>query len=272
MIPYLMQVFGNQSRAFEIMEVLAGIKPVARMIIPEHLQKGVENYCTSNKIAFCWGAAVGSSSSGGYSSKGYLIPREQNKQTSQLFYASLTKEDADRAAFLEQRQDHLGLGNVLGYPSCCCSFFKKHHQQEEQKNNDFVLPAFDNTVGDTAPFPMNIFGRYFDFPTLSHCPCSFHCNESLKMAERRLQLIHEDDPRVSRSMEIHLRTLAVYSDKGIFLFKGTYAAGRFRYTSFMVDQSSPIVQQLHENGTLTLKDHHVVGIMEGKDARGMVFE
>jgi hypothetical protein len=143
-----------------------------------------------------------------------------------LCYISKDAGLARRAMLAEKSQDHLLLGELLGYPSCCSRFFVSNLGPELASRMDFVMPAIQNTrhIASAAKpdaSVMNIFVRYFDMHLLSHAPCSFCCVKSMAQAARRADALRETDAGLHGNLCSLLSMAAIYSRNGIILLDAT---------------------------------------------------
>ena len=92
-------------------------------------------------------------------------------------------------------QDHLKIGNLLGYPKCCTSFF--HNLWAVQGKNDTLWPMvanhFDDESGVSAlqvenVFQTNVFMRFIGVRLVQHLPCGIDCKHSIRSGDRYLEL------------------------------------------------------------------------------------
>jgi hypothetical protein len=82
------------------------------------------------------------------------------------------------------------IGELLGYPKCCRDWFK--HYWQENNYIDDILAMYENSNFSTdGPWQLNFFYRYMGVRLVSHMPCSFNCEDSLKIATSNLNLFKE---------------------------------------------------------------------------------
>lgn len=85
--------------------------------------------------------------------------------------------------------DDAAVGDMLGYPTCCTEFFRK--QWVDNKMLDLTWPAAlsrvrvsdGNLVEVTPTLHANIILRWLGVRFIFHMPCSFSCEESVKLGE-----------------------------------------------------------------------------------------
>lgn len=107
-----------------------------------------------------------------------------------LFYASKSKDMAEKLKFLEEMQvkNHkidykkitTNLGLILGYPKCCIDFFIRY---THLLTPNIYFNVLKNTKGK-AKAELNIFEG---INTISHIPCSFDCEKSIKYARKLIE-------------------------------------------------------------------------------------
>jgi hypothetical protein len=89
-----------------------------------------------------------------------------------------------------QQMNNDTIGELLGYPKCCRDWFK--HYWQENNYIDDILAMYENSNFSTdGPWQLNFFYRYMGVRLVSHMPCSFNCEDSLKIATSNLNLFKE---------------------------------------------------------------------------------
>ena len=88
--------------------------------------------------------------------------------------------------------DHDKQGKFLGFPKCCREFFS------DVWAKGYFDPIFqmDRSRG-FHPYS-NPALRYIGIRIGFHIPCSFHCDETIKLAEQRMQLAYEKFPQQAK--------------------------------------------------------------------------
>lgn len=99
---------------------------------------------------------------------------------------------------LEAKNDHIKMGELLGYPECCSRAFKEYIKRSldpvyeialntnHRKENDFV-------VLDGIPFENIVHLRYFGFRVIPWLPCCFDCDISKEAAAEWIALFKRLD-------------------------------------------------------------------------------
>lgn len=104
-----------------------------------------------------------------------------------------------RRAF--EKNDHVGIGKLLGFPECCGRFF------ETSWSAGFIDPiwqAAENTYGilyrnkrttieisNAHPYS-NMILRYVGVRAGFHIPCNFRCTETIEVGSQRVELLSPD--------------------------------------------------------------------------------
>jgi Protein of unknown function (DUF483) len=117
------------------------------------------------------------------------------------FLTAITRSaDHAQAMFHALRDsDHVSIGQLLGYPSCCVQSFAAawltgisdpvwqmaEHSVERNRGrrinqNQIIVDSFS---------AINPVLRYIGVRLLAHIPCSFTCEESLRLSERWIDLV-----------------------------------------------------------------------------------
>lgn len=195
----LRKIFGSRTAALEIVYLIKDLKPVVRQgYYKEELGKVVE-FCKKNKLAIEISPykIMIIDSDRNYSNKGMKIDANDPRRGMYFVYISKDEKKAAMADILEYRNDHRGLGLLLGYPSCCVDFFVKNEPVRSKLDNDYVIPALENSKGIRYPFYTNIIKRSIDITLLNHFPCSFNCEKSIEIAKKNLSLIGKIDMNVA---------------------------------------------------------------------------
>ena len=232
MLHQLQTIFQNLSKSLEIFFVLMDTKPCCRIAVHESNIESIEEFCRTNNLFTAKSRfKVAMEFSGCYSTKGKHISPNSKTPGYFFYYISKSKQLSEHARNYEASLDYENFGKLLGYPDCCIDFFVRNKPKEEKNMNDYVLPALDNSQGQSFPFQNNVFTRYFDIAVLSHCPCSFSCEKSKAIADKNLFALKENDKKTYRHVLYWLKTASIYTNMGIILLKGRHS--RLRKGSFV---------------------------------------
>ena len=220
MIPHLQQIFHSITKSLELLYVVEGNKPCARILVFEDQLKKVidflENYKLSCSISD-FKVIKQKLQSEFYSDKSIKIPKNNNEKGHLIVYISKDKLLAEKAKSMEEKNNHLELGLALGYPACCCRFFAKNF---DESNTDLTLKILENSNGYEFPFYTNIASRHFDVSLLSHFPHSFDCNPSIETAKNNLRIIHKNSKQLAGIFTAIMRSVVIYTaEEGIFVLK-----------------------------------------------------
>ena len=195
----LKKVFGTRTKALEILYLLKDLKPVVRHGFYDAELGRVKEFCEKNNLAVEISPykVILSDPHQRYSNKGFKVRAEDPRRGMYFVYISKDMQKAAMADAYEYKNDHRGLGALLGYPECCVDFFVKNELKRSRLDNDYIVPALKNSRGVRYPFHNNICKRHVDITLLSHFPCSFNCQISIEIAKRRLHLMAELDPNLA---------------------------------------------------------------------------
>jgi hypothetical protein len=103
---------------------------------------------------------------------------------------------ADRFWTAYNKGDHITQGELLGFPHCCTQAFTRNWKA------GYFDPVWQmvETEGETSIYleknEYNIFSnpilRYIGIRVGFHIPCTFHCQETVDIAEERLELMDKE--------------------------------------------------------------------------------
>ena len=277
MIQELQQTFRSIIKSFEVLYVIEGIKPCARTLIFEDELKNVIDFLNKNKINAVisdFKVLKQNVQSELYSDKSIKIPKNSAQKGHFFVYLSKSNEIAEKAKSMEEKNNHLELGLLLGYPKCCCEFFEKNF---DEKNTDLTLKILKNSDGYEFPFYTNIAARHFDVALLSHFPHSFECKESINIAKNNLKIIQKYSKQLAVMFSGILQGVVVYtSNGGIFLLrKYEKIDDTIIYSDVLTTTKNKLYFLLSSNKKLKIidKNNFVVGDVDikGEDYGIMVF-
>lgn len=213
MIKELKEILGSNLDALDFLYLIEDLKPVARILCYHYDLEKIDKLLKAYKLhAALSDFKIVKKDKGDYSNKGIKVSKLSEKLGKFALYISKDPELAKKAKALEEAGDHVDLGKLLGYPECCCKFFQENYAERSQANNDYVLPAFQNSEGFEFKFYTNIMARYFDYSLLSHFPCSFECEESIKLAKEYLDKLVKIDTGFAKELLKMLMSAAVYTE------------------------------------------------------------
>ena len=220
MIQELQQIFHSIIKSLEVLYVIEGTKPCARILVFEDDLERVVDFLKDKRI----NAAISDFKvlkqkiqSEFYSDASTKIPKDADEKGYFFVYLSKNKEIAEKAKFLEENNKHMELGLLLGYPKCCCEFFERNF---DGKNTDLTLKVLENSDGYEFEFYNNIAARHFDVALLSHLPHSFECKPSVEIAKNNLKIIKKHSQQLAAMFSGILQSIVIYTiNEGIFLLQ-----------------------------------------------------
>ena len=220
MIPKLQQIFHSIIKSLEVLYVLEDSKPCARVLVFEDDINKVKVFLENKGLDYSisdFKALKQPLQSDFYSDKSVKISKDDSRKGHLFVYLSRNKDLAEKAKIAEEKNNHFGLGLILGYPKCCCDFFEKNFNES---NTDLTLKTLKYSSGLEFPFYSNIAARHFDVSLLSHFPHSFECEPSVEMAKSNLKAIEKHSKQLAVMFSGILQCAVVYTlEEGIFLLR-----------------------------------------------------
>jgi len=216
----LQQTFHSIIKSLEVLYVIEGTKPCARILIFQDELSAVLDFLKNRKLQTMisnFKVIKQSAQSEFYSDKSIKIPKDDERKGYFFVYLSKDKEIAEKAKLMEENSKHIELGLLLGYPKCCCEFFERNF---DGKNTDLTLKVLENSDGYEFQFYNNIAARHFDVALLSHFPHSFECEPSIEIAKNNLKIIKEYSEQLAVMFSGILQSVVIYTmEEGIFLLR-----------------------------------------------------
>lgn len=256
MIPQLQRIFRSIIKSLEVLYVIEGAKPCARILAFEEESDKVTDFLSENNIYTSisdFKVLKQAAQSGFYSDKSVKIDKNAPQKGYLSVYLSKNKEAAEKAKLMEESNNHKELGLLLGYPKCCCEFFEKNF---DENNADLTLKTLDNSDGYEFPFYANTAARYFDVALLSHFPHSFDCKPSIEIAKTNLKTIQKHSKELAAMFSGILRSVVVYTmAEGIFLLRNYKKVnGEVIYGDVLTTAKSKLYYLLSSNKELEIID------------------
>ena len=255
------QVAGSLTKALDILYVLHGAKPAARVLYDDdvelltYLEKQGLHYALSEfKIA------VQADDTRSYTDKGVRV--SVNAAGHHFLYVAKDKNVALQAMTLEKEGDHLAFGELLGYPRCCCEFF--HSAVQKSASLDLTPATFASSPGMVFPWQLNTCLRGFDISLISHFPCSFGCKQSLAIAERNLELIRKMESDVATYFSHALKSAVLYAQGvGVYSFPHFKLEGnvlQYLPQTAIVSMDNELSEVIKKEKSLTILGRNAVKI------------
>lgn len=220
MIPELQKIFHSMLKSLEILYVIEGAKPCARVLVFEDEMEKVLNLMNEHKLTYSvsdFKVLKQSLQSDFYSDKSIKISKDDSRKGHFFIYLSSNKDLAEKAKCAEEKNRYFELGLILGYPKCCCDFFEKNFNEN---NTDLTLKTLKYSSGLEFPFYTNIAARHFDVSLLSHFPHSFNCEPSVEIAKNNLKVIEKHSKQLAVMFSGILQSAVIYTlEEGIFLLR-----------------------------------------------------
>lgn len=172
-----------------------GLRPSCLQIVqPEHLAEFMKDIATRGLIALPLNQVPNAN---GYSSVG----RDVQAGEPWAYKVAVTHPEL-AADWAKSPTDHQ-IGVLLGYPECCCHFFDRVWNEEKWMDTTWPMTLNNVTINDTVvtrSAPVNILWRWHGVRLVSHLPCNFSCEASLKQGLINLGLLKDIDPEAAEWM------------------------------------------------------------------------
>ncbi|MBW2984652.1 DUF483 domain-containing protein [Candidatus Woesearchaeota archaeon] len=258
MLDEFLTFFKSFTKSMDIIYVIEGLKPVSRIILSEDYFKSSERVLEDYSVSIVPSdfKIKQEIDENRFSNKGVRIPANSKEKGRYFVYLSKKEELAEKAKQLEAEAKHAELGKLLGYPKCCCEFFEKNFPAESKKQNDYVLAALRGSEGFRFPFYTNVAIRSMDLNLLSHFPCNFNCEESIRTAKKHLELLKNLSPELGEITAGMLKGVVIYTDKkGIFLLRDYKIKGNeIEYGGVMSSVNNEIYDSLKRSKKMRIID------------------
>ena len=214
------------SYALEILEMKLNIRENARFVVPEGSLKDYYKILKPLKLKL----AISDFSLSPVESKAnakvpeyheYMRKTRRNSNAIEG-YVVLYVSTKDPNVLKANEANHAAMGRLLGYPKCCISSFVED-AQEKRRISEFLTSGSLYRIHAKQdlklhPYYMNLLHKDDGLKFLSHVPCSLQCEESQKIARRRVEMIENMDP--------------FYSDEIAEKLRGTHFHNGSRYQYF----------------------------------------
>ena len=277
MLSEFQQIFHSITKSLEVLYVIEGIKPCARILVFEDELDKVMNFLSEKNVhTFISDFKVlkQNMQSEFYSDKSIKIQKDSPQKGHFFVYLSKNVEIAQNASIMEEENNHKELGLLLGYPQCCCDFFADNFNE---KNTDLTLEILKNSDGFEFDFYNNICARHFDVGLLGHFPHSFKCKPSIEIAKSNLKIIKKRIPELADLFVKNLQSAVIYtSEEGIFLLRKYEKIGNeIIYGDLLTTTKNKMYYLLSSNKKLEIVDKNSFIVDEininGKGYGVMVF-
>jgi len=107
--------------------------------------------------------------------------------------------------------DNITQGRLLGFPECCCKFFEESWKSGcfdpmwQAAQRSLVIENGERFVKIAAHPHSNALLRYAGVRVGFHIPCSFNCQETVRVASTRMELARKRDESLSVLLEALLQ-------------------------------------------------------------------
>ncbi|MBI2651287.1 DUF483 domain-containing protein [Candidatus Woesearchaeota archaeon] len=268
MVSKLLKIFGNYTRALEILYLLNNIKKSVRLDANEIELEKIAKFCKEENLCmeisdFKVIKAV-DKGKGNYANTAKKVSINYPYNGFYHIYISKNKSVAKMLKLVENKNDDNAIGQLLGYPKCCIDFFVENREKQQKIQNDYILEALSNSYGFSFPFYTNYAIRYFDFALLSHFPHSFNCEASIKIAKANFECLKQASESIAIRFEKMLKSAVLYTENsGIFLFQDYKMENNiFKFGKFLSTSTAIMDEMLTENKKIEVISKNKVRIKD----------
>ncbi len=269
------QVLGSRMKTLEILSVLEGIKPVARVLCQEEDAQATQNLLASHGLSLAsadFKALLESPSGTAFAEKASQTSLNDARKGHLVLYISKDPAKTEMAKGHEASQNHKELGALLGYPACCTVFFERHFSS---KHADITLDIVEASEGWEFPLYTNIAARHVDASLLSHFPHEFSCRESVEHGKRLMELARKYGQE--DAYYLCMQTAVVYTEKEgvVYLQHPVKNGNMISYSNATPTMKGKLYYLLNEEKRITVHDKHSFQVgehrIEGKNIGVMLF-
>ena len=111
--------------------------------------------------------------------------------------------------------DNRRFGLILGYPECCVDFFCRHYSKD---NYDLIFDT-DRPVRNHYEALINYACRVFGYSLISHFPCQWDCEASIKLAKSMLKIPESCCIVIAKETMDYLESDVLYSPQVVVAVK-----------------------------------------------------
>ncbi|HLC64893.1 MAG TPA: hypothetical protein VJI46_02080 [Candidatus Nanoarchaeia archaeon] len=254
MFSELQKVFKSNIKSLEILALIKGRKPGARILVREDEAGDVGEFLNDRGISTVKSDfKILKKDEGPYSDFGEKIKADDARKGYYVLYLSKGRNEAEKLKSLEAKNDHYNLGIALGYPECCCRFFCDNFSKG---NEDLTLNTLKNSIGFSFGFHSNIAMRHFDVSLLFHFPCSFGCEDSIEIAKENLKIMEEEDGEWAKIFRGMLKGAVIYSPVDVILLRRAKLDGRkVHYDGIMALKQNVLYNQLKKEDFILVSNN-----------------
>lgn len=159
---------------------------------------------------------------------------------------------------------HCRYGRYLGYPHCCIDFFSKYNDHIKYKNTLWF--NYKNTKGKPNPLANPLTKDSYSY--LYHMPCSFSCEETIKIANSLRNFILDKDKNYVKIIDRHINlTYLVFKEKDIYAFEGKMISENelsYKNCHYIDTQLyQPVYKKYFDEGDSIKVDEKTLGVYKG---------
>lgn len=162
---------------------------------------------------------------------GLRVSLDDHRRGGVTIYAAKSEEMLDSLQKADRNSDDIKVGKILGYPDCCCNVY------ENSSREDHYLDSIKNTK-EYFDWRLNNFVQSPNFFLVMHYPCSYECGESIRDAERLLEVIEKNQPKFAEQLKAYMKRPVLYSNYSAIIFDGYVRKNMVFYKSFHVNSLS----------------------------------
>jgi hypothetical protein len=192
-LSYLVTILNSKMKAQEFLLLIMQKKPAIRQGFYDAEFEIVRELCDALSIRYAKSKFAVRLTENHFSNKGLRLSAEseedveikrksKHKNELYFYYFSFDKDVVELLSQAEDKNLHVVVGQLLGYPPCCIDFFQKEFSDEK---TDLQHRA--------TRWETNLTKRKFDWCVLSHFPCHTECQSSIELAYQYYDTIFADN-------------------------------------------------------------------------------
>jgi hypothetical protein len=251
----LTKTFGDLlgiNETLQLLYLLSGIKPGARMIIDERAYDVLHDSLlrlgifTSRSDFYILAKSIRGAQ---YTYRRSSAPKGRKRDI--LIYVAPDIKYCASLKRSEAEADDYRLGKLLGYPACCLKHFST---TEHLKPGDDIMNSIRHPSFSFYPFLNNVSLWLFGIKILCHFPCRPDCASSLGLGKQYRRILKYIDKDYFHLLEGELKSLIICSRNGGIIYSTNYMINEQGVTIHQIkgDPRDPLYKAVKKHGVLDI--------------------
>ena len=250
----------------ELLYLTQGVKPLVRLKLKNKQLDYIKLFCKNRSLSYNMSdykvIENVDNSKAGFSNQLTHIPLSSDNGDFLIF---ISKDPAIKNISFSNISDDK-LGQLLGYPECCINFFNRNKSLARKYNMDYV-PLILKNEQMQAPYLINNIIRYFGYSLISHFPCTYHCENSIKIARKNLEILGKCVPDIAVMLKKKLKSLVIFTEKHGIYYSNTYKREKTNYGDkikfldfFASNKRSELYKKVKKRNQFTVIEKNIIKI------------